>query len=515
MERQHKLTSLCAELSTDHNTPLSRSTHLLANIAIACLWVWLYRPIFDYLAVIFSRDDFRTNQVMLLGVAVLIAVRMHKEFTRPRLYLLPQLHPSALALTLGGSILYLVVERFLDINTVSASLFGLASYGLLGLWMRPRRWREGLPAALLLIGTLPFGEHMQTFIGYPMRLLTATIVRDGLAGVGVASVGADTILMFENGVSHIDIPCSGVKSLWAGALFFVAATWVERRPLTPRWLLILATFSGLLFVSNLVRVAALTIVGQVAGWRLLAQMLHVPLGVLGFVGACAAAVALLRLQRPAENTPEAAQPLARPWWLASTLAAAVLVMAMLYTPRPQTVLAQSAQGWDLPPDLAAEPQPLEPEEVEWLTRDGAESASRFHFSWRGDDRIISGSMLLIASVTWRAHHNPERCLMLNGLSLDDSHMHLVQTDFPVRYTSLGANKGGGRSLQAGTYWFQSAQRTTDDYATRIWADAALKRDQWVLVTILFDEVVDPRDADVETLYVALHDAVARNLVQGE
>jgi exosortase O len=499
---------------------LSHPVHLLANGAILGLWLWLYWPLLDYLAVIFTRDDFRTNQVMLLGVVVLIVVCMRKGFARPRLNSLPQLHLPALALALSGSALYLLVERFLDINTVSASLFGLASYGLLGLWMEPRRWRQGLPAALLLVGTLPFGEHMQTFIGYPMRVLTAAIVRDGLAGAGVASVGVDTILVFENGVSHVDLPCSGVKSLWAGALFLVAATWIERRGLDFRWILNVAGFGGLLFVSNLLRVAVLTVVGEVAGWRLFAEMLHVPLGVLGFAGTCVAAVALLRLQAPGEvpspygrgqGWGQARQPLACPIWLAPVLAVAILVMALLYTPRPQTVLAQSAEGWNLPPGLAAEPVPLQPEEVEWLTRDGAESANRFRFEWRGDDETVTGSVILIASTTWRAHHNPERCLTLYGLSLDDSHTHLVRSDFPVRYISLGANQGQGRSVRSGTYWFQSAKRTTDDYATRIWADAAIDRDRWVLISILFDGMYDPHDADVQAFYVALHDAVSANL----
>jgi exosortase O len=103
-----------------------------------------------------------------------------------------------------------------DINTLSATLFGLATYGLLGLWLEPQRWRRGLPAALLLVGVLPFGEHLQTFVGYPVRILTAALVQKGLAAAGAHSVGMETILVFENGVSQVDIPCSGVKSLWTG-----------------------------------------------------------------------------------------------------------------------------------------------------------------------------------------------------------------------------------------------------------------------------------------------------------
>ncbi|MCP4534181.1 MAG: hypothetical protein GY831_23525, partial [Delftia sp.] len=215
---------------------------------------------------------------------------------------------------------------------------GLASYGLLGLWMQPRRWRQGLPAVLLLIGCLPFGEHMQTFVGYPLRILTAAIVRDGLSATGVASIGVDTILVFENGVSQVDLPCSGIKSLWTGMLFLVAATWIERRRLNLRWLLVALALGGLLFVANVARVGVLVVVGQVAGWRLTAEMLHVPLGVLGFIAACAAAVALLRLQRPILQD-DAPSALDRPAWLTPVLAAAILAMALAYTPRPQTGLA--------------------------------------------------------------------------------------------------------------------------------------------------------------------------------
>ncbi len=149
-----------------------------------------------------------------------------------------------------GSAFYLLSERFLDINTLSATLFGLASYGLLGLWMQPNHWRRGLPAALLLIGSLPFGEHLQTFVGYPVRILTATIVGDGLAKLGVGTVGVDTILIFENGISKIDLPCSGVKSLWSGGLFLLAATWIERRSINMHWFLIGVTFVVVLLASK-------------------------------------------------------------------------------------------------------------------------------------------------------------------------------------------------------------------------------------------------------------------------
>jgi exosortase O len=275
---------------------------------------------------------------------------------------------------------------------------------------------------------LPFGEHLQTFVGYPMRILTAQLVRDGLLAAGVQAVGIDTILVFENGISHVDLPCSGVRSLWAGMVFLVAATWIEGRPLNGRWLLVAALFSGLLFVANLVRVGVLVVVGQVAGWELAAEMLHVPLGVLGFVVACGVAVLLLRLINPHADLTRTvrfagslSRPPAQPLWLTPLLIGAILGMALLYQPRPASGLAQPAQAWHFPPELASEPFPLKAHELEWLAQDGAESAERRRFVWRG----VTGSVLLIPSTTWRAHHNPERCFAGAGLGITLSQTHLV------------------------------------------------------------------------------------------
>ena len=319
------------------------------NLILIGLWLWLYRPLFNYLTIIFSREDFRTNQLVLIGVVILIAAQVRNGRLRLNLTTAPQRHRPALILALGGSLLFLPAERYLNINTLSAGLFALSGYGLLGLWMAPGQWRQGFPAALLIAGTLPFGDHLQTFVGYPMRIFTASLVGSGLAQAGVSSVGVDTILVFENGVSQVDLPCSGVKSLWTGALFLLAATWLERRRLNGRWLLVAMIFAGLLFAANLARVTTLITVGEVAGWRLTAQMLHVPLGVLGFAAACAVAVLLLRSWVPAyPPVDDFAPALPRPRQLAPALGLALAAIILLYAPRPQIGLSQPPQSWRFP-----------------------------------------------------------------------------------------------------------------------------------------------------------------------
>jgi exosortase O len=484
------------------------------NTAILAGWLLLYRPVFAYLSVVLTREEFRTSQIVLLGILFLLGTRLRKSSFRLRISAPPRANYPALALTLGASAVFLAVERFLNINTLSAALFGLATYGLIGLWLHPRIWRQDFLVALLLIAVLPFGEHLDTFIGYPVRVLTATIVQHGFAAAGVQSVGVDTILVFENGVSQVDLPCSGVKSLWTGMLFLLAATWIERRPLNFRWAVTALAFAVLLLSANLARVAALVAAGPVAGWQILAEMLHVPLGVLGFIAACAAAVFLLRRQ-PAHdhNGDETSIKVtshrlgqARPVWLGPTVASAMLVMVILYAPRPLAYPVQpESSPYTYPTGLVTEPLPLTQQEIEWITSGGAEAVERVRFQWQD----LKGSMILITSQTWRGQHRPERCFEVYGLSVENAETQLISANFPVRAVSL--SYAAGTEHLSAAYWFQSPTRMTDDYATRIWADLSPNRERWVLITILFDRLQDPQPDEFQAFYTAVQLAVANGL----
>jgi exosortase O len=484
-----------------------------ANAAILVLWLWLFRPVYAYLGIIFTRQEFRTNQVVLLAVLALVIFQVRRGDLQPRLDTLPQLYRPALILAVGCAILFLIAERFLDINTLSATLFGLATYGLLGLWLRPADWRAGLPAALLLIGALPFGEHMDTFVGYPLRIATARLVSQGLAGLGHPNLGVDTILIFENGVSQVDSPCSGVKSLWTGGLFFLAATWIDRRPLNRRWLLAALVFAGLLLAANLARVGLLVMTGQIFGWRLLAQMLHVPLGVIGFASACATALVLLRWAgspRPdGQDEPGHVQEaLDRPTWLSPALILVFIGMVLLYAPRAQPAAAAARSAWVFPAQLQTIAWPLTTGELNWLTQDAQEAsvqAARWRFTW-GD---LQGSLLFVASDTWRAQHRPERCFTVYGLEVQESMPWMAADDFPLRWLTLGFGKDP--ALYSAAYWLQSPDRITEDYAARIWDDLAPQPEPWVLVTVLFDHPVDLKSDSTRELFAALRTTVQESL----
>ncbi len=495
---------------------------LAANLSLLLLWAVLYRPVYPYLATIFTRQEFRTNQIAMLAVLVLIASQVRRGHLRFSPLKLPQAHLPGLLLLTICSAAFVVAERYLDINTLSATLFGLATYGFLGLWMEPIRWRQGLPAALLLIGVLPFGEHMETFIGFPLRLATARSVSSGLAMLGYPNLGVDTILVFENGLSQVDSPCSGVKSLWTGSLFLLAATWIDSRPINRRWLLGGLVFGFLLIASNLLRVGILVYVGQAAGWRLMAEMLHVPLGIIGFTIACGLLVVFLRRsgEQPVDIQSEdrqssvpqslARQHPARPAWLAGSLGVFLAVLALLYTPRTQQVEAAPLQtlGLQFPVELSVESWQLTGEELDWLT-DSSKlpvSAARWRFEWRG----VSGSLLITRSDTWRAQHRPERCFTVYGLEVLASGPHLAAADFPLRQLTLGL-AGDEKPRYTAAYWLQSAGVVTEDYAVRIWDDLAPQPQPWVLVTVLFDQPLDLDQPDLTEFFSVLRSSVQTTL----
>lgn len=485
------------------------------NLLLLILWLCLYRELFRYFAVIFTDQFFRTNQLILFVVLGLILLQVRQGSLYLWWRVRPQLVGVPLGLALGCAVGYLLVERFLDMNIIASSLFFLGTYGLLGLWMAQDRWRQGLPAVLLLIGALPFGDHMQTFVGYPMRIATANLVGEGFRALGVRSLGLDTILTFENGIAHVDLPCSGVKSLWTGGLFLIAVTWIERHPLNWRWLLITAFFAILLFVGNFVRVALLIGVGVVGQLVLLAELIHVPLGVLSFGAACGVALWLVRRNKSSDLQAESERESSgheaglaadvRPVWLSPALIACVGIMALLYQPRPATGLTVPPPDWYFPPAITTVSEPLTADEIWWLTQDGAESADRRRFQW-GD---YTGSMLLITSSTWRAHHRPERCFEVKGLSVDDLRTHLVNPNLPIRVVSLG--NGIEQNTHNAVYWFQSADQITEDYGTRMWSDVTFQRQRWVLVSLLFDDIVAPDSPELTPFYAAMAAAVAKGL----
>jgi len=322
-----------------------------------------------------------------------------------------------------------------------------------------------------------------------------------LISFGVGSVGVDTILVLENGLTHIAAACSGVQSLWTGGMFLLVATWLEEKHLGLRWLGGAFVLVAGLVVSNFVRVFVLVVTGAVWGIPLLADVLHAPLGILGFGGACALALFLLRKvpQAPVVSFPAVS---ALPSWGQVGLIVLCGGLALTYESTVRAAELQPAPARTFGARWETEIDPLEDEILAWLEQDGASSADRHRFTYVRSDMKVerSGAMLFVVSDNQQAHHNPERCFIGSGLAVVLHETKFVAADFPISVLEMTTPSGEKRTA---VYWYQSADQVTDDYATRIWADFSWPRQEWMLVTILFDESVAWEDGTIQEMAVDL------------
>lgn len=530
----------------------------LANLAIWGLWLWLFRAVLAHLGKIYARQDMSVSLLALLGILGLLAWRSRGR--RPSFAAWaggPRSRPAPALLAMGAALGYLAVARLLDVHILEDALFGLGSYGLAGLWLAPPAWRRGWPALLLLVATLPFGYHLDTFVGYPLRVWTAGVAATILGGRVPAGGGAEAILLLENQVAAVDLACSGVKGLWTGSLLLLAAAWLSGAGLGWRLVLAAAVQNLLLILANLLRVTVLAGVGLGLGQPVVAGWLHLPLGVLGFAAAALLGLRVLRgsakppaivpqgpadrvsLQARAAPSAEArAAPSARGMEfpgasigmslrdgqagvagvaggrdvprpvLACAILLALLLLNLAYRPRPELpvraagAVAGSASPWVWPAALDVEALPMKPAEAAWLAADGADAVERVRFR----HGALRGSLILVRAGTWRAHHAPERCFEVYGLKQLDSSPVVLDDGGGLRQVSLGGADGG--PSHGALYWFQSASgRMTGDYAARIWADLPPHREPWVLASVLFDGPVDADGPATRDLVNALRRAI--------
>ncbi len=505
-------------------------------LALAALLV-LFRDTLRWLwQVPFAGDDRRLNLGLLLIFAGLLLRRLRRLHARhgslldwPRDLRDPQ-RQAPLAL-LGGSLLAaLLLRRIIGESTPTAVCVLLTIYGFLGLFLAPAHVRAGLPGLLLLLASLPFAALAEGYAGLLARIVTAEAVQQSLAALHIAALPVSSILILERGIAHIDIPCSGLRGLWSGVLAYLLLTWLDRRRLGLPWLLGLVLMQGLLVLANLGRVFLLVLLAHVAALPGLAESLHVPLGLFGFVLCVAAAFFYLRhlvpLRATASDTPTLGSALPSPdpaaqsrppaFWLLPSLALLFLGLCLVDRVRPAPT-SPPPLTVRFPADLDTQPLPLSPGEREIFGRFGAHADKR---------RVPGGSLIVVQAPTlgaFRAHHPPEVCLLASGLRVSHAATIEVGPQAQARWLRLQERPAprAGHDLaspppsqRSGIYWFQSAEGTTPHILTRILRQLGSRRPQtWLLVTLISDEQPGPgaEPSAAQTAADASLQAVARRI----
>lgn len=407
---------------------------------------------------------------------------------------------SVPALYLIASSGLLSILTFSILQQLSASFALLGMYGFLSslAGISLTFWRKGLIMAGLSALALPFALVPGTGMGFYLRLLTADAAAQLLALVGHNSLEAHDVLIFDNGIAQVDLPCSGLKSLFTGTGFFFLASLIMRREANIKWIIGYSIFAILLIVANAFRVTILIWVSEIMQHREIAETIHMPLGLILFCAVCISGVFILHKLKPMKSAKEEvisveSKPIV-PALALSILVGFTLLVSSDFLPRSDL---SGPKHITLPKVLDVKTVALTPTETEFFGARDQTSAKKWMFEYQG----FSGSMLVVRSGAANGLHAPEVCMLGNGISVDQMETRVFNSG---KYRHLTVDSGRRNAV----YWMQSEQTITDDFRKRLGEYVLGGQDDWVMVTILFDEHLNLAESPnnkstLETLMLAL------------
>ncbi len=350
-----------------------------------------------------------------------------------------------LSLMVGATALVLGVV--VDVRIVQMTGVLCLVHATIGV-VAPTRVHALVPALWLCILGLPLAGDLDV-VGFPARVFAAKVAQSALSMFGAHVVGAETVLVVEGNVADVEAPCAGLSTLrlLAAVVLVVGAL---RRTGHLRIVAALVAAGVVAVVGNALRVTVLAALALVAERADLAALVHVPLGVLAFVGAIVVADLLLR----GPQAPPSPRPISR-WWPKVAVGSLVVVTAtttLLRTqtpPRPTLSLKPSSSS-----SPSASSIPLTQAEQGLFGRHALSAEKRaLDAAHDGAD----GSVLVVIATSLRAHHAPERCLAGSGLRVDAS-TETVIAGVPVKKLVLD---GGAR---IGVSFYVRADADTADHA---------------------------------------------------
>lgn len=370
----------------------------------------------------------RHNAALLAVGAVLLASRSKRT----------ELSRGAVGLLLACA--WMIAAAPLSSHLIVASACIVGSALLLG--------TRSAAAVAFCCCALPVDAQLDAFVGLPARLITARLVASFLSAFGVPSVTSEAVLQLESGLADVEIACSGVRSIWVGALVFFGMSALLRVQEDARWIAKGAAYAAALLLGNYARVLIIVTLGIVLKQPALADVIHVPLGHLVFALATAA---LLFTLKGRTHTVRATPRKARPLVAACIFAAFPAASAEQHASPLQAVVLPGFQ------QLA-----LQDKERALFEAQGARASK-----WKFDQ----GTLVIVVSSSFRAHHAPEVCMAAMG--------HRIA----LHGAANGVVTYGIDDVHTGVYWFQSPTRSEPTLLGRALAGS---NEPWALVSVVFD-----------------------------
>ena len=483
--------------------PIFKQQHQIQAILLISAWllgnIWTYQWFIESL----SLGNYLNIILLSIGCIALLARLISTDFFKLESFEF-RFRNAPFLLLIGGEISAIILKWSLNIPQLTLLCFLLGSYGLIGLFISPAAWQKGLTLATITACVIPFLAAFNSGLGFPVRVITAHAVAQALSDFHLSAVSSHDIILMENGIAQVDLPCSGMKSLWTGTVFLLGATWLEKRQLGWRWLLVAIANLGFLITANIVRVLILVVTIEVFQQQQIADIIHLPLGIIGFIIASVCTWILLQkvpifsTVRDVSNF-SSAKNNDRQVKLGS-IVAVVITLGIVGQIQPFTPDLAVAKAIALPPSITTETLALTTAEANFFDNPANPLVQKLRFK----SAELSGSMLMVASDTWQSHHPPELCFLGNGFKVDSMNSVAIDNSINARWLSLQNGK-----LSA-AYWFQSQQSTTDDFVVRIFDRISQRHKTWVLVSVLFDDVETPDSIAIKNFSNSIYQTIDRN-----
>ena len=481
--------------------PILKQQNLIQTMLLVSAWLlvnlWTYQWSIESL----FTDNYLNLILLTIGCAALLIQLFCTDFLKSESFDL-QLRMQPFLLMVGGEVGAIILKWSLNIPQLTLLCFLLGSYGLIGLFISDAAWQKGLNLAIIVACVMPFLAAFNSGLGFPVRVITAHAVAQALSDFHLSAVSSHDIILMENGIAQVDLPCSGMKSLWTGTVFLLGVTWLEQRQLGWRWLLVAIANLGFLIAANVMRVSILVVAIEVFQQQQIADVLHLPLGIAGFI--VASLFTWLLLQKVPRNTyslpkvninKDNNRKINYSW-----IIAVVIGLGIIGQFQPFQAQEIALKSITLPPSIATETLALSPAEANFFDNPSNPLVQKLQFQFQD----LTGSMLMVASDNWQSHHPPELCFMGNGFRVDSMNSTVINDSINARWLSL---QNGELSA---AYWFQSQQSTTDDFVARIWDYISQRHKTWVLVSVLFDDAETPDSTAVKNFSNTIYQTIDRN-----
>lgn len=453
---------------------------LFAVLLYSTSIIFLYLPSLTW----FIRSIFESYSVLNLILLLLILFFLIRHLNSlPKGELLQiQFRWMPFILLCTVSVAYTLSEIYARINMLSCALFFLALFSVSGFFMTYENWKKGLLPTFLLIQTLPLGPHLDIYMGFPLRLYAAETVASFLSWFNIGEISKETIIMIENRSAEVSSACSGLNGLWTSWLFFFTISWIENKKINFRWLLCFMFLNLLIYSFNLVRIITIVFIETVLARPAIANIVHIPLGITGFLFSCIITWLMLHYHLPGKehSVPPVRESFHKnrivvyhPALFSATFLFTFLSCTMVVS-KPVIDLPQLNLQW--PIDITAQEIPISKAEYKAFERDNS-SGKKFQLSLRK----LTGTCLIVYTNNWRGHHPPDLCTEANGFSISKSETRLITQNFPVTMLHLD------NTSQKACYWFQSPGKVTHDHASRVWTDIRNGNHDWVMISLLLDQ----------------------------